>query len=116
MELSYQPRIGNLHVQKDFVHERKVIYHGSVELAADIKSESNVLELVWMKGLADVDFKEKKYEGSYFDGNQSVLCINKVTKNDEDIYMYKIKSQNDIVEMQNSEKLKITVIAGKTII
>lgn len=120
MSLSFNPQAEVLKEETP-IHERKVLYHGCVELKADVKGFPNVSGVVWMKGSKVLDLG--KYEGSCCDSDLAFLRINMVTKNDEGIYVCKIRSQDvsmdnepsETVDEQTSDMVKIIVIGGEII-
>ena len=121
MSLNFNPQSEVLKEEETQIRERKVLYHGCVELKADVKGFPNVSGVVWMKGSEVLDLG--KYEGSCCDSDLAFLRINMVTKNDEGIYVCKIRNQD--VSMDNemretndertSDMVKIVVIGGEII-
>lgn len=63
----------------------------------------------WMKGDEIIDIAKSKYNGSSVVGNSPVLCINNVSKEDEDVYTIYVR--NDWYE--TSPKCRLVVIGSK---
>lgn len=120
MSLSFNPQAEVLKEETP-IHVRKVLYHGCVELKADVEGFPNVSGVVWMKGSKVLDLG--KYGGSCCDSDLAFLRINMVTKNDEGIYVCKIRGQDvsmdnepsETVDEQTSDMVKIIVIGGEII-
>lgn len=92
---------------------KQAIYHECVEFTAKIRSFPKHTQLVWMKDTIPINLKEPKYMGSTCQGDNPVLCINKVTKEDEAVYS--IEAENEFGKGRCcSEKLE--VIGGKWIL
>lgn len=100
-------------LKDDFIYERKVIYGEYLELRAAIKSLPTTLPIVWMKDSVTLDLREQKYIGSSCNCDQPVLCIKKVTEEDEGFY--RIAALNNFEGKYVSDTLKITVNGGKMI-
>ncbi|XP_078341382.1 uncharacterized protein LOC144627665 isoform X2 [Crassostrea virginica] len=94
-------------LKDDFIYERKVIYGEYLELRAAIKSLPTTLPIVWMKDSVTLDLREQKYIGSSCNCDQPVLCIKKVTEEDEGFY--RIAALNNFEGKYVSDTLKITV-------
>lgn len=97
-------------------YERKVVYGGSVKINAKIQNFPKALGVIWTKGFQHLDQKHQKYKRTSCMGQHPALCIDPVTKIDEDVYMYKIITQ----DQQDTEKffsyfVKIIVVGGKSV-
>lgn len=89
-----------------------MIYNDHLELRATIRSFPKHLKINWFKGLTVLDLSQSKYDKSLssFEGNKTVLCINEVTKDDEDVY--RVEVYNDLGK-GTSENVTLKVIGGK---
>ena len=96
----------------DISHVTKVIYNDRLELRATIRSFPKHWKINWFKGSTVLDLSQSKYDKrlSSFEGNKTVLCINEVTKDDEDVY--RVEVYNDLGK-GTSENVTLKVIGGK---
>lgn len=84
----------------------QAIYHECVKFCAKIRSFPKPTQLVWMKDRIPINLEEPKYMGSTCQGDNPVLCINKVTKEDEAVYS--IEAENEFGKGRCcSEKLEV---------
>lgn len=67
-------------------HPPKAVYDTRVIYKATIRSFINNTSTVWKRGEQIIDIINPKYEGSSNVGNCPVLCINNVSREDEDVY------------------------------
>lgn len=92
------------------IYETQIEYKKSLEVKATIRSYPKDLKMCWMKGSKPLKLDDSRYAGSCCTGDQSVLCIKHVTKEDED--EYRIKAQRDFEGEEISDTLKLIVIEG----
>lgn len=90
----------------------KVTYNERFELHATIRSFPKHRQINWFKGSTVLELSQSKYNksSSSYEGNKTVLCINNVNLNDEDIY--RVEVSNDLGK-STSESVSLKVIGGK---
>nr|XP_022301624.1 uncharacterized protein LOC111109695 [Crassostrea virginica] len=99
----------------------EVVIHGCVEFKASIWNFPKPWDIVWMQDGKVLQLDNEKYEGSSFDGNNPVLCIKNVRKQDKGIYTIKVKNARDeefsepvILEVTGVEK--VLFISGPVVV
>lgn len=90
----------------------KVTYNESFELQATIRSFPKQLQINWFKGSTVLELSQSKYDKSFssYEGDKTVLCINKVTEDDEDTYRVEVCN---VLGKSTSENVTLKVIRGK---
>lgn len=80
-----------------------------LKFKATIKNIPHHQKVIWMKGIHRLNITESKYEGSTENGENPVLCIKNIIKEDSDTYT--IKVENRLGTERSKQNLK--VIGGK---
>lgn len=88
----------------------KVIYNERFELQVTIRSFPKHWKINWFKGSKVLDISQFKNYKSSCNGDTAVLCIEHVTKDDENIY--RVEVWNDLGK-STSENITLKVIGGK---
>lgn len=88
-------------------HVPESLYNESVQIKATIRSYPKFTCVIWMKNKKEIDITDPKYEGSSTGDNLSILCINNVDSDDEDVY--EVEITNDLGKVYcRSDLLKVT--------
>lgn len=90
-------------------HETEAVYDTDFMFKASIRSFMKDTSTRWMKGNEIIDIAKSKYNGSSAVGNSPVLCINNVSKEDEDVYTINVRNDWD----ETSPKCRLVVTGSK---
>lgn len=87
-----------------------MIYNERFELQVTIRSFPKHRQINWFKGSKVLDINQFKNYKSSCNGDTAVLCIEHVTKDDENIY--RVEVWNDLGK-STSENITLKVVGGK---
>lgn len=90
-------------------HETEAVYDTDFMFKASIRSFMKDTSSMWMKRDEIIDITKSKYNGSSVVGTCPVLCINNVSKEDEDVYTIYVRNKWD----ETSPKCRLVVTGSK---